>query len=65
MPTRAWRVLSWLRFWPDALGLAGACAIGRGLWLLAPSVAWIFGGAVAVLVGWRLSPPPSSAERSS
>jgi hypothetical protein len=60
MPNRAWRVLSWLRSWPDALGFAGACAIGRGLWLVTPSLAWIFGGAVAVLAAWRLSPSESS-----
>lgn len=53
MPTPAWHVLQWLRYWPDVLGLLGACAIGRGLWLVHPSLAWIAGGALAILVAVR------------
>jgi hypothetical protein len=42
-------------FLPDALLLAGAVAVARGCWLVAPALGWIVGGALAIFAGWRLA----------
>lgn len=42
-------------FLPDALLLAGAAAVIRGCWIVAPPLGWIVGGALAIFAGWRLA----------
>jgi hypothetical protein len=40
---------------PDVLLLAGAAAVIRGCWIVAPPLGWVVGGALAIFAGWRLA----------